>query len=79
MIKKYDNTYIYRNKYPTSFAKIYTRCINTKTYDKLSSLEKEDALLKYYITDDCNNSDINLSSINKIRYETNIKLDNNIV
>ena len=79
MIKKYDNTYIYRNKYPTSFAKIYTKCINTKTYDKLSPLEKEDALLKYYITDDCNNSNINLSSINKIRYESNIKFDNNIV
>lgn len=84
LVKEYDDTYVYKNKYNTQFANMYTKCINKKDYDKLNSLEKEDALLKYYISDNCNNSDIYLSDINKLEYDSNIKfkkkitIDNNM-
>lgn len=75
LVKEYDDTYVYKNKYNTQFANMYTKCINKKDYDKLNSLEKEDALLKYYISDNCDNSSIGLSDINKVDYDTDIKID----
>lgn len=75
LVKEYDDTYVYKNKYNTQFANMYTKCISKKDYNKLNSLEKEDALLKYYVSDDCDNSNIDLSDINKVDYDTDIKID----
>jgi uncharacterized membrane protein YfhO len=79
LIKEYNGTYVYKNKYSTHFATMYTKCISTKDYNKFNSLEKEDALIKYYISSDCDNSDVTLSDINKIDYDTDTSINNNLI
>ncbi len=77
--KVIGNTYVYENKNSIDFAKIYHECLNTKTYDQLNPLEKEDALLKYYISDNCKNENVKLSSIKNIKYKTENNLKDSII
>lgn len=78
-IKKLGNTYIYKNKNTVDFASLYNKCINTKVYDKLTDLEKEDALLKYYVSDNCSNQDYTLDNIKPIKYKSSIPLKKHLV
>lgn len=78
-IKDYGDTYAYQNNHSVNFASLYTQCINTLDYDKLNFLEREDALLKYYISDNCRNQDIKLGKINNIAYSTKKKIQNKLV
>ena len=79
LVKEYDNTYIYKNEYNTNFANMYTKCISNKDYNKLNALEKEDALIKYYISDNCTNSNIDFSDINKLDYDVDNNIDNTLI
>ncbi len=78
LIKQIGNTYIYKNNNSTTFANYYNKCISTKSYNKLSDLEKEDAMLKYYISDNCNNKNIKKDKINEIKYTSSINTNKKI-
>ena len=78
LIKQIGNTYIYKNNNSTSFITYYNKCINTKDYNKLSDLQKEDALLKYYVSDNCNNKNIELDKIKEIKYTSSINTNKKI-
>ena len=73
VIKSFNNeTYVLENKLSTSFAHLYTKSIKEEDYNKLSPLLKEDALLKYQISD--NNDYLDLSMIKDVPYRSNISL-----
>ena len=78
-IKNFGNTYIYKNKNTVDFASLYNKCINNKVYNKLTDLEKEDALLKYYVSDNCKEKDYTLDDIKKIKYTSSIPLKKHLV
>lgn len=70
LIKNFSNqTYIYRNNYPLSFANLYTSYLDEDTYNQLTPLEKENALLKATVIDDENNQ----LSLPLNKYQSNIK------
>ncbi len=73
LIKQIGNTYIYKNNNTVDFISFYNECINETDYEKLSDLEKEDSLLKYYIKNKCDNKNIKLDKIQQIDYKSNIK------
>ncbi len=77
IIKNYNNeTYILENKMNSSFVHLYTESINEDDYNNLSPLEKEEALLKYYIDD--RESQINLSKVDNVSYTSNVFIDNKV-
>lgn len=78
LTKTIGNTYIYENRNNTTFANFYNQCINTKDYEKLNALEKEDALLKYYVSDSCKNRNIKLDNIKTINYNSDKNINNKI-
>ena len=62
------NAVIYKNDYALPLSLIYTDCINEKTYNNLSPLTKEDSLITYYVSKNCNN-DKNYKVENELKYD----------
>ena len=73
LIKQIGNTYIYQNNNTVDFISFYDNCITENNYEKLSDLEKEDSLLKYYVTNKCNNKNNKIEKQQNIKYTSNIK------
>lgn len=73
-VKGYESV-IYKNNYALPLGMIYTDCITQKDYDKLTALEKEDALISSYISKECKNNSI-LSSIKESTKELNFNFEN---
>ena len=78
VIKNFNNeTYVLENKLGSSFVHLYTKSIKEDDYNKLSALEKEDALLKYYISSEGEVPEI--SKIESLPYQSNKTLADGIV
>ncbi len=74
VIQNFNNlTYVLENKLGSSFAHLYTDSIGLEDYQELLPIEKEDALLKYSITD--KKDEIKLSNIRSVPYQANISFD----
>ena len=78
IIKNFDSeTYVLENKISPSFAHLYTESISENDYDNLLPLEKEDALIKYNISNKTSNLDI--LNIRNTLYTSNKNLDKKLI
>lgn len=73
-----NNTYVYKSNNSASFANLFTECISEDDYNKLNSLEKEDALLKYYVSSKCRKGNYENKSIKKVEFKSKYKIKNKL-